>query len=684
MNTHAEQEAVKYAQSILPGGYIGVSVKTNRLVIVSDGFTSLTGYTIKDLQGFKEKWAKVIFHPQDEEKFDKDMKRGFAASLKAYSETRIMCSSGSTIWADVYAGIVDNENNEKYVYFNFIDNTKRRREIIGAENTRREMDAIIKNIPGGVAKVMIDKDFRIVFASEGFYRLSQYSKDEFHGVPVLGRGAYIIHPEDIHRVRAQVDEQLKNNQQLFAEFRIRKKDGHTAWLEAHGTLVENHNGLLQAQVIFTDTTAAKRNARRLLRLTNSVPGGVAHLSLAGDNINVEFASDGFYRILGYTKEEFNDLGLEQNCAPLFSPQDWQAMRNIIKRFFASKRTDGELECRIKDSSGEVRWVNVKGSRRDDDKQQNTLECVLTDVTIMHKSLDRLRQSEERYRFISEQMNEVIVEWDLASGDIYHSNAFERRFGYKLPEQNTYSFLLKGDLIYTDDVPSFKKAMEDILSGCKYSEAEYRIKDISGTYQWCGIHLTNVFDEDGRPFKSVGIIMDMANLKKNAAKLEEKMQLDPMTKAYNPVATREHVTESLRRRKPEHASAMFAVDVDNFKNVNDSYGHLMGDEVLVQMTQRLRSLIRAGDILGRVGGDEFVVFIPNDMPKQGAQQKAKSFLKVMSKPVAFKDVECMVHISVGIALCPQSGDSYDELYEKADKALYNAKESGRNQFAVYEE
>lgn len=672
------------ATQVLPGGYINVSVYTNELLFILPEFSELTGYTSSELLAQKSKWSKAIFHPLDLEAFKNDMNMGLIEGNRAYSETRIMCKDGSTIWVDVYAGLLENEQWGKYVHMKFIDNTKRRRVLVSAESTRREMDALIKNIPGGVARVIVDKDFRILFASEGFYRLTGYTKEEFHGVPILDRGAYVIHADDIDRIGQEIASQIANNEQMFVEYRIRKKNGHTAWIEAHGTLLTSQNGVMQAQVIFTETTDAKRSARRLLRLTNSVPGGVAHISLVEENVVVDYASDGFYRIIGYTQDEFTELGLGLNCAPLFSPADWQVLREQIKSFFKGKKPNGEIECKVRGRDGDIKWVNIKGSRRDDEKQRLTIECVITDVSVMHKSLDQLRQSEERYRFLSEQMTEIIVEWDISSGDMYHTSAFERRFGYKLPTRGTQMYLLNSDLIFKDDLHLMINIMNSIKSGSKYAEAEYRLKDATGAYQWCGIRLTNVFDEDGKPFKAVGIILDMANMKKTTAQLEEKMQLDPLTNVYNTIATKDHIRNSLRRRKPEHASAMFAVDVDNFKSVNDSYGHLMGDEVLLQMTQRLGALIRQGDIFGRVGGDEFVIFIPNDMSRAGAQQKANSFIQAMQEPISLNGVECSTHISVGISLCPGSGDTYEELYDKADRALYEAKEKGRNRYAIYDE
>ena len=160
------------------------------------------------------------------------------------------------------------------------------------------------------------------------------------------------------------------------------------------------------------------------------------------------------------------------------------------------------------------------------------------------------------------------------------------------------------------------------------------------------------------------------------------QTDGLTGAYNKRSTEEKINEILRTN-PGETDTFVIMDVDHFKEVNDTYGHITGDSVLSQFGHLLQNHFREGDVVGRIGGDEFVVLMRKTEMKEGAVARIQSLVEKMEH-LNFPEMNGEhVTISVGISFAPESGNSYEELYKNADTALYETKQTGRNGYHVYQ-
>ena len=127
-----------------------------------------------------------------------------------------------------------------------------------------------------------------------------------------------------------------------------------------------------------------------------------------------------------------------------------------------------------------------------------------------------------------------------------------------------------------------------------------------------------------------------------------------------------------------------IDVDNFKSVNDTYGHVIGDRVLAELGRVFRTSFRGTDVAGRVGGDEFMLFIPELATREAAEALARRIKDQVTKTFVGSPVEGKITISIGAALFPEHGQSFEELYRAADKALYTVKRNGKADFRFYTE
>ena len=182
--------------------------------------------------------------------------------------------------------------------------------------------------------------------------------------------------------------------------------------------------------------------------------------------------------------------------------------------------------------------------------------------------------------------------------------------------------------------------------------------------------------------AIGKIANISLFKKEIEQLEYESKTDSMTGAYNKMATKEMIDDYIGKRA-DGSHMMLLIDVDDFKKVNDNYGHQCGDEVLTYVIENLRKTYVSGEIIGRVGGDEFVVFIGEVKDKGHLIEKAQELKELLHQPYLYGDRTVPVSASVGIAMYPEGGTCYEELLYNADNALYEVKATKKGNFAVYE-
>ncbi len=206
-------------------------------------------------------------------------------------------------------------------------------------------------------------------------------------------------------------------------------------------------------------------------------------------------------------------------------------------------------------------------------------------------------------------------------------------------------------------------------------------DARPDYHW--LRLTaRIFhwDDDG----SVRMLMYRQNVdkeKEHEQHLLEKMQRDSLTGLYNKAATQEYIQQRLLRH-PGEVFAFFILDIDNFKNVNDSCGHAVGDMVIADFAELLKKEFQENDIIGRIGGDEFVALV-RAPSREWAEKKALSVVTAMRHDVTDGVKTCPVSVSIGVALAPEAGAEFETLYKNADRALYHTKQHGKNGFTLYD-
>lgn len=166
-------------------------------------------------------------------------------------------------------------------------------------------------------------------------------------------------------------------------------------------------------------------------------------------------------------------------------------------------------------------------------------------------------------------------------------------------------------------------------------------------------------------------------------LKIRAESDSLTGLYNKEATHEHIAKYLSEERSRNANhAMIVLDLDNFKEINDYFGHLYGDALLLEISNRIKSLFRASDIVGRIGGDEFMIFMKNIKNVDIVYKKIGDLCNLVNENYSYFNTDLAITTSVGVALYPDAGRDFETLYNSADIALYQAKDKGKNQFHIY--
>lgn len=384
-------------------------------------------------------------------------------------------------------------------------------------------------------------------------------------------------------------------------------------------------------------------------------------------------------LFGYSEQELEER-YQNRLFNIIHPFD----RERIGKEFKDQRNIGkiiELDYRVEAKGGRIVWV----SNRCIVKIENGEEVaygVLLDITKRRQAEEELRLSLEKHSIIMGQTNDIIFEWDIRQDELSLSDNWVNQFGYPPIAKDVKTRIPAASHLHPDDMPAYLNLMNAMIDGIPYREAEFRIADAKGAYRWVHVRATAQFDLDGRPFKAVGVILNIDAQKRASAELEERAAKDALTGLYNRAAAQARIEERLENCEDGTLSAMMVLDVDDFKMVNDQYGHMFGDAVLVELAAKLTSLFRGEDIVSRIGGDEFLIFMPDIHSESVAEQRARDVIRELQGPLLDGQEDAAISCSVGLAFAVGNTLHFQPMFDHADRALYRAKSAGKNRLQSY--
>ncbi len=298
--------------------------------------------------------------------------------------------------------------------------------------------------------------------------------------------------------------------------------------------------------------------------------------------------------------------------------------------------------------------------------------------------NELKRSEERYRLAVEGVNDGIWDWDGKGGNLFMSRRCRSIMGF----ENTDEDITIEDwfgIIAREDIDKFNKSFTRYLTEPqkKNFQIEYRIKASDDRIKWIRTRGMAIWDESGIPFRVAGSNTDITEQKLSEEKIHNLAYYDSMTGLPNRTLLLDRFTiAAANAQRRQRMVAIFFLDLDNFKTINDTIGHSFGDQLLLRVSEELKTKLRKGDTIARLGGDEFIMLQSNIRDMNEVYHLAGRMLDIFKQPWLLKDHEFYVTASIGISIYPSDSLDFQTLMKNADAAMYKAKEMGKNTFQVF--
>lgn len=415
----------------------------------------------------------------------------------------------------------------------------------------------------------------------------------------------------------------------------------------------------------------------LNKITNSIRAGLVRFILE-DDCRILYASRGFYDLLGYDKREVRELN-KTRLTDFIYPTDVKSFPDV------KQQMEGDAFCfevRLMTKEQKVLYSLVNGNSSKNREDKHIISAVIVDITEQKKMQEMILLEGERYRIASELSNDVLFEYHINTDEMYYAEKYKELFsGSQTMHKYVQECNKRLDLVYPDDWGIYLEYCRRLAEGQSYIEAEFRVKDRMNNYIWCQVMGKTIFSDEKIPVRVIGKIVNVDMQKRELEALEYKATRDPLTGVYNKEVTIKKIEKYINGNKNGKHILMF-IDFDDFKKVNDNHGHLLGDKVLTYVIGRIRNVFSEGEIIGRVGGDEFVVFAGNIDHRDDILQKAETLVKALDTTYMTNGQEISISGSIGIASYPEDGLHYEQLIQCADKALYHVKQQGKNNYRLY--
>ncbi|MDD3796447.1 MAG: diguanylate cyclase [Lachnospiraceae bacterium] len=424
--------------------------------------------------------------------------------------------------------------------------------------------------------------------------------------------------------------------------------------------------------------AIKENETKLRHITNNIKGGVIVLK-PDEGMKITYANDGFLGMIGCSREEFEKSENGSYLAYVHKED-----LPVIKDAIASEKPELSLEVRVLKKDGKYISALFNCTLGQLINGERELYCVIMDMTEQKKLLERLRIENRRTELILGAVDEIFYEVNCQTNQIHTSSRFQEKLGWTLPDRYEVGKPEGLDEMWKTSREEAKQLHQDTKKMLVKKESVTTTLRLecrqAGAPVWCEVQQHPILGENGEIASVIGLIRNVDEIVKERERLIERAKIDPLTGLYNKEAFVRIVKEVLQTQ-PGSNHALLFIDLDHFKSVNDTLGHLTGDRAICEAADKLRIIFSNYDVISRFGGDEFCVLVKN-IPMETLRGKLEWMMEKLRTDYSNGADVVRITCSCGVACTKYAGNEYGHLLECADQALYASKENGRNQYTFY--
>ena len=415
----------------------------------------------------------------------------------------------------------------------------------------------------------------------------------------------------------------------------------------------------------------KENEAKLNTIMNNTNAGIISLHL-DTGIIVEEANAGLLKLLRITTDD-----LKSESAVILDHASVKTINKLIENPPSDSHVKLQLRIIFDDNYIETIFI---GTLTIDDGRY-IMYAVAVDVSEQQNLIHELESQQSRYTLLMKKSDSIIFEYSLKDSNLTIEPKFKEKFGWEFTNIKLDQNHEITNYIHPNDLSIITDIFKNLLIGEEGIHCRIRLLTIQNEVVWCDISGYTMM-ANNKPTTIIGTIKDVSIEVNEQVNLRRQARLDALTGVLNKQAFYEESTHYLVNNR-HHANAVIFLDLDNFKAVNDTLGHMAGDQAIIDTATKLQKTFANIDIISRFGGDEFCIFV-KDISKRTLIDKLNWTLEKLSTIYSDGTNHVAVTTSIGVALTPKDGNDIHTLMEAADKALYYSKANGKNRYTFYEE
>lgn len=393
----------------------------------------------------------------------------------------------------------------------------------------------------------------------------------------------------------------------------------------------------------------------------------------GNTWEIETVNAEFVELSGYTERE-----LKKEKYKLVADRDRDLFEEILMR--AGRGEKGvRQEIRLVRSDYEKRWVEIRFGEPVKEKEGTFLAMMLWDIQSF-KTVEREQKiRDQRYETMENLSREYPFDLDVEKWVMLRGHRLMELRGDYEAKDTYYPVDEEVKTLYLPDQKKFLDAMRTASEKEMSGSVDTRFNVSGGgrppKYMWFRTYYKSVMGENGKITRIIGRSFNI-DTDKN---LQEEVRRDPLTRLLNKMEVKREISSFLEEN-PKGTHVMLLIDIDNFKGINDNFGHTFGDTVIMDVAKLIRGQFRSNDVVGRIGGDEFLVFMKNTLLDK-AVEKVQRLCEILSKEYVGGNLRYCISASIGVAVSDGEESTYQKMFEQADSAMYEIKRRGKKGYEI---